>query len=225
MPSGVLIERCGTRRLFDHLIAPSPRRRDRPESDALWDQYLPGESVYDVTVVRMSADGDYAVISATLRESGSLRTDAAPSRAADHRACILALHVSTGEIRSVTSRQTEPISAFAIDAGAKRMVWARADHALELWDLRGEKRIATMRGHDEKVNAVAFGGDGRLAYSCGRDRTLIVWNLESGQPVAAFTADAALRSLAVSPAGDVVAVGDVAGRVHGLRLTGSPQRS
>jgi hypothetical protein len=39
--------------------------------------------------------------------------------------------------------------------------------------------------------------------------------------MAAFTADAALRSLAVSPAGHVVAAGNVAGRVHFLRLAGA----
>lgn len=54
------------------------------------------------------------------------------------------------------------------------------------------------------------------------DRNLLVWDLESGERIAAFTADAALRSLAVSPAGNVVAAGDVSGRVHFLRLAGAP---
>jgi WD40 repeat protein len=217
VPSGALIERYGSRRLFDHLIPPSPKRRDWPDSDELWDRYLPGEPVYDVTVIRMSADGDYALVSATVRELESLGTLSGNQGRAAHRSCVVVLHTATGEIRSVTSRQTETISAFAIDAGATRLLWARIDHAIELWDLDREERIAVLRGHDEEVNAVAFSSDGRFAFSCARDRTLIAWSLDSGERLAAFTADAALRSVAVSPAGDAIAAGDVAGRVHMLR--------
>jgi WD40 repeat protein len=216
VPSGVRLERYGTRRLFDHLIAASPKRGDLPESDELLDQYLHGEAVYDVTVVRMSADGEYALLSATVRERGAL-SSAAAHGTPGHRSCVLVFQVASGELRSVTSRQPEVISAFAMDTSASRLLWARADHALELWDLQTEKRLALLRGHDEEVNAVAFSPDGRFAFSCGRDRTLIAWSLDSGERLAAFTADAALRAVAVSPAGDVIAAGDVAGRVHMLR--------
>jgi WD40 repeat protein len=221
VPSGVLIERYGTRRLFDHLIPPSPRRRTLPDSDELRDRYLPGEAVHDVALVRMSADGDYALLSAVVRESaGGLRADSAAPVA--HKSCVLAFHVPTGEIRTFTSRQTEPISAFAIHPGTGRLLWGRADRGIAVCDLRSEKRVAILRGHEDEVNAVGFSGDGRLAYSCARDRNLIVWDLESGERLAAFTADAALRSLAVSPAGNAVAAGDVAGRVHFLRLVRAP---
>src|SRR5262249_61544247 len=50
VPSGVIVERYGTRRLFDHLIAPAPQRRDLPDTDEYRDMYLPGEPVYDVVV-------------------------------------------------------------------------------------------------------------------------------------------------------------------------------
>jgi WD40 repeat protein len=75
-----------------------------------------------------------------------------------------------------------------------------------------------MRGHTDKVNAVRLSGDGRWAISCARDRTVRVWSVDTGEQIAGFTADAALRGLAVAPADDVIAAGDVAGRVHLLRL-------
>jgi WD40 repeat protein len=224
VPSGALVERYGTRRLFNHLITPSRRRAVLP-ADAYLDSYLPGESVYDVMVIRMSADGTRALFSATSRQRGSLRAAAQqPTRAAatasSDSACILALNLSTGEVQSVNASQHEPVNAFTLDAEGTRLLWARADHSLELWDLRRDQHLTTLQGHSEKVNAVAFTRDGKRAVSCSRDRSARVWSLETGEEIAAFTADAALRSLAVASHDDAIAVGDVAGRLHVLRLVG-----
>jgi WD40 repeat protein len=80
-----------------------------------------------------------------------------------------------------------------------------------------------MRGHTQKVNAVEFSRDGRRAISCGRDRSARVWNVETGEQLAGYTADSALRSMAVAP-DDTIAVGDVGGRIHILRLDGLSPR-
>jgi WD40 repeat protein len=222
VPSGTLIARYGTRRLFDHLITASVRRRELPQTDDLLDTYLPGEAVYKVHIVCMSADGSHAWFSATTGDSGSIRASprlegggfGSPSSA---RACILALKIDTGEIDSVCVPQAGPIIAFAVDANRTRVLWATQDYALELWDLQREKRIITLRGHSDIVNAVSFSSDGTRAFSCGRDRTLRVWDLASGATLAAFTADAALRSLALASDDSILAAGDMSGRVHFLR--------
>ncbi|MEO8806881.1 MAG: NB-ARC domain-containing protein, partial [Burkholderiaceae bacterium] len=73
VPGGALISRYGTRRLFDHLITPAPRRRELPATEELLDTYLAGETVFDVVIVRMSGDGRHALLSATARDAGSLR--------------------------------------------------------------------------------------------------------------------------------------------------------
>lgn len=168
-------------------------------------------------MVRMTRDGQYALLSATLRDHGSLRSDVQPAASAD-RTCVLVLHIATGEIRSITTRQPDPIVALTIDGGGRRLLCARSDHSLEIWDLRSEERVATLRGHEQKVNDVAFSPDGRFAFSCARDRSVRAWSLESGRCLATYTADAALRTLAVSPVDGTVAAGDVAGRMHFLRL-------
>jgi WD40 repeat protein len=54
--------------------------------------------------------------------------------------------------------------------------------------------------------------------SCSCDRTARAWDAATGQQLAAYTADSALRSIALSPRDEVVSVGDVAGRVHLLRF-------
>ena len=223
VPSGTLIARYGTRRLFDHLIEPAPRRLELPADDELADRYLAGETVFEVAIVRMSTDGRQAVLSATAHHPGMMRGPAdgkgtGPGAGTPAQSCLLVFEIETGSIRTVTSSQTDPIAAYAVDASATRLLWARADGALELWDLIGGVRMAVLHGHADKVNAIAFGAGPGRAYSCGRDRTLWAWDLDSNRPLATFTADAALRSLAVAPDGITLAAGDVAGRVHGLRF-------
>ena len=220
VPGGALVERYGTRRLFSHLIPPSPRR-ETAGGDHL-DEYFPGEPVYSVDVLGMSPDGSHAIFSArgsdssgvgrgTPREQVSSRVDSVDV------VCLLVLNLETREVQSLSTNEIEPVSAFAMDSEVRRLLWAKADHAIEVWALREASRVTTLRGHTGKVNALAFSNDGRHAISCARDRTLRVWDLLTGEQLAVYTADSALRSLAISSQA-VIAVGDVAGRVHFLRF-------
>jgi WD40 repeat protein len=219
VPSGALVERYGTRRLFDHLITPVARRRMLPATDENLDRYLSGEAVYDVGLVRVNSSGSHVVLSATVRDTSTARhaVEHVP-REVNDGACLLVLNLATRQVQSLTTGQAEPVSAFAVDDGAKRLLWAKADDTIELWDLERAVSLATLRGHSEKVNAVAFSHDGQYVMSCSRDRTARAWDAVTGQQLAAYTADSALRSIALSPCNEAVAVGDVAGRVHLLRF-------
>ncbi|MEO8804998.1 MAG: hypothetical protein ABI433_02885, partial [Burkholderiaceae bacterium] len=152
----------------------------------------------------------------TARDAGSLRL--AVASAPPVGSCLLVFELATSSVRSVSDLQPEVISAFALDASGVRLLWARSDHHLELWDLDRGERLATLDGHTDKINAVAFDPRGDRAFSCGRDRTLRVWNLLTGETVACFTADAALRAVAVAPDGHSLVATDVAGRVHSLQI-------
>ena len=216
VPGGALIARYGTRRLFDHLIAPAPRRHELPATEELLDTYLAGEVKFDVVLVRMSSDGRHVLLSATARDAGTFRPAAGSAPPAG--SCLLVFEPATGNVRSVSDIQPEVISAFAIDASGVRLLWARSDYRLELWDLAGGERLATLDGHTDKVNAVAFDPQNDRAFSCGRDRTLRVWNLSTRETIASFTADAALRAIAVAADGHSLVTTDVAGRVHSLQI-------
>lgn len=222
VPSGALVERFGTRRLFDHLITPSPHRAAVGNVEEFQDQYLPGESVFDVVIVRVSADASHVVFSATGREvdHSTVRRRVTGSTAVRDGAvaCLLTYSVATGEIHSVVVPQGEAIGAFAIEPAASLLVFARSSNRIEVWDLQQEKLVAVLGGHSEKINAVAVARDGRRAASCSRDRSVRVWDLQSATQIAALTFDSALRSVVFSPDAQTLAVGDVGGRVHLLRL-------
>jgi WD40 repeat protein len=222
VPSGALVDRYGTRRLFDHLIEPAPRRRAVSDDEDWRDKYLPGEALYHVVLVRMSPEGTFAVLSAMRQEPGTLReaprAPEPPGKESHGTACLLVTNVRTREVWSVEASQSEPVSAFAVDDRGSQLLFARVDHALELWSLEDEQCVRVLRGHSDKVNSVVVYRGCTRAVSCGRDRTVRVWDLEAGGQIAAFTADAAIRSLAVTPDQTLIVAGDVSGRSHLLRL-------
>ena len=77
--------------------------------------------------------------------------------------------------------------------------------------------LQTLEGHSGWVYGVALSADGRRAVSASGDKTLKVWDLESGSAIVTFTCDATVASCAFTSTGIIVA-GDVAGRVHFLSL-------
>lgn len=219
VPSGAIVARYATRRLFDHLITPAPMRATAAQDEDVLDAYLPGEEIYDIAIVRVDRAGQRAVLSALRRDVASVGADRRRTGGGD-AACLLVMDFAAQGVRSVIVSQADVISAFDCDATAARLLWAESDHALTLWDLDRDERVIHCRGHTGKVNAVAIVDSGRYAVSCSSDRTLRMWDLASGEVEAALTADAGLRSLAVAADSRTFAVGDVSGRVHFVR----PQR-
>ena len=49
-----------------------------------------------------------------------------------------------------------------------------------MWDLESGRELRTLEGHSDWVNGVAVTPDGRRAVSASCDKTLKVWDLESG---------------------------------------------
>jgi hypothetical protein len=65
---------------------------------------------------------------------------------------------------------------------------ARRRHLIDLWDLHGGQRFATLEGHRGPVSAPAFSPDGRRLISGGEDTLAFVWEvpLRPRGPVAAL---------------------------------------
>jgi WD40 repeat protein len=95
----------------------------------------------------------------------------------------------------------------------------RFDRAVEdsgevtVWETATGKLRATLLGHRFKVSCVQFTPDGKLLASGSNDKTVILWELATGQLKQQHTFDNAVEDLAVSPDGKFVAVVTMDGSV------------
>ena len=64
--------------------------------------------------------------------------------------------------------------------------------------------------------------DGKRAVSASDDRTLKVWNLDTGELIVSITLDGSLQCVALSLDGVTVMAGDAAGSVYCLELMNVP---
>ena len=78
------------------------------------------------------------------------------------------------------------------------------------------RQIAESRGSRGVVMGLAALPNSRVA-SCGRDRTLRLWNMKNQREIASLEFDAWLGGVCVVPDGRLV-VGDALGRLHWLEV-------
>ncbi len=81
----------------------------------------------------------------------------------------------------------------------------------------GGPLIRTFTGHSRWVNAVAVTPAGQLV-SGSSDNTVKLWDMEMGNCLATFIADAAILCCAISPDGETVVAGDAGGHIHKLKI-------
>lgn len=84
-------------------------------------------------------------------------------------------------------------------------------------DPPGTSLVGTLEGHTGYVQSVAVSADGRRAVSASSDKTLKMWDLDTGALIVTFTCDAAVHCCAFIGDAKLIA-GDAGGRVHFLTL-------
>jgi WD40 repeat protein len=116
-------------------------------------------------------------------------------------------------------------SVAVLDRGATRVAFdptgrwlaaASLSESICLWDMepiiRGsEPSLTPMReltGPTETVSCVAFSPDGARLASGSDDRTLRLWNVQTGEPEAAYSLDTPIKALCFSPDGRFIFTGN-----------------
>jgi WD40 repeat protein len=119
-------------------------------------------------------------------------------------------------------RHPTPLADIPMDGTASKIVFSpdgrtvavAAGRTVDLWRLAGRSdpvRLGTLKGHSDKVMAMAFSPDGRTLATGSRDTTAALWNVadEAALRRKAILTDngAAVGTVAFSPDGHTLVIG------------------
>ena len=110
-----------------------------------------------------------------------------------------------------------PLTALSISTDWRQAATGASDGTIKVWDLEDGTEVLTYRGHRQAVIGMAWMQPYPWIASISSDAVLRVWEPGSGKTIASYYGDTAFRSLAVSPLGNMIVVGDAAGQIHILR--------
>ena len=104
----------------------------------------------------------------------------------------------TGLVHSF--RSSEAVSQAIFSPDGKALAVADMAGYLTVWDVQETKQIYRVKGHDDRIQAVAFSPDGRRLATAGREGTIKVWKFGQDKPLCqSKKSGVAFSSLAFSP--------------------------
>lgn len=106
----------------------------------------------------------------------------------------------------VTAHRGE-VRALAFDDQGKLLASAGKDGGIMIRDVAGKQVVKQLPGHSKPVNALAFRRDGRYLASGSDDKTVRLWNLQTGE-ARVLEQGNKVTAVAFNPSGDMLAVGD-----------------
>ncbi len=121
--------------------------------------------------------------------------------------------VASGRLQCSVDGHKGWVNVVALSPDGRTIVSGSNDCTVKVWDASDGRLLRSLAGHTDGVLAVDLSPDGRWIVSGAWDRTIRAWNWESGESRVLFWSDAAILSLALSGDGQLLACGDVSGRV------------
>ena len=80
---------------------------------------------------------------------------------------------------------------------------------MQVWDIQSRTIRHTFSGHEQDIYSLDFARNGKHIASGSGDRTVRVWDIESGQEVLNLSIEDGVTTVAISPGGEYVAAGSL----------------
>ena len=78
-----------------------------------------------------------------------------------------------------------------------------------MWDIQTRSIKHTFSGHEQDIYSLDFARNGKHIASGSGDRTVRVWDIESGREVLSLNIEDGVTTVAISPGGEYVAAGSL----------------
>jgi len=127
--------------------------------------------------------------------------------------------LETGTELFALEGHTSSVSTVAVTPDGKQAISGSSDGTFKIWNLETGTELFTLETHTRWIKAVAVTPDGKRAILI-LENLLKVWDLETREAIATFTAESSLISCTLAPDGGTVVAGEMNGRVHFLRMEG-----
>ncbi len=115
-------------------------------------------------------------------------------------------NVDSAQLAYSLPSHTNGVNSIAFSSDGKFLAVVGMDPKVELWDLE-KKQGRTFAGHAAEITSVAFAGD--MLISAGRDKTIRIWNVNTGATVNSWETPAEINGISVNPQGDLLATADL----------------
>jgi WD40 repeat protein len=111
-----------------------------------------------------------------------------------------ALLMSGSNVRKLMGHQDN--SVFEVDFSGGRAITAGRDATAMVWDVKGGKKLQTLRGHGDWIVHATFTPNGRFAVTASADRSVKVWDMKTFKCVSTISDQSAIGSpICVTPDG------------------------
>jgi WD40 repeat protein len=87
------------------------------------------------------------------------------------------------QLTTNNQQSIDSINNLALSPDSKLLATSRDNNVVYLWDLKSDKPLKTLIGHQGTIESLAFSADGSLLTTTSRDKTAILWDIEASKPL------------------------------------------
>ncbi|MEM8719937.1 MAG: WD40 repeat domain-containing protein [Cyanobacteria bacterium P01_G01_bin.39] len=134
---------------------------------------------------------------------------------ADAKGVIKIWNIRTSKLLKSVEAHLLPIRCLSVISNPSQDIFASSsdDYTIKLWKVTDGSLISTLSGHNDSVNSIAFGTDGKILVSGSDDQTIKIWDIESSDCLTTLNNEDSATAIALKPDGEILVSGSQNGYI------------
>jgi WD40 repeat protein/serine/threonine protein kinase len=147
---------------------------------------------------------------------------------ASYDGTVVVRRLPSGEQLQVLDDHAGRMTRVAFLPDGRRLLSGGVDGVLRLWNVTTGKLVGRVNAHENWIVGLATCRDARRVATSSQDRTVRLWDVSGAEPVASratpvFVSPERIHTVALTPEGRYLLVGDHNGLIYVLRLSPPPK--